>query len=109
MPWENEEGTTLFPMWSNPPGTFSLSTWVGAEEIFLTVTDGCGFEATDSVEVEYNIPEIVVDVPSTLDVLCNDPFSITASATGSGAVQLQLAEWQYVVELGADVELDDQQ
>ena len=82
--WENEEGTTLFPMWSNPPGTFSLSTWVGAEEIFLTVTDGCGFEATDSVEVEYNIPEIVVDVPSTLDVLCNDPFSITASATGSG-------------------------
>ena len=81
--WEDEDGNNLFPSWWDP-SILSLSTWAGAEEVFLTVTDGCGFEATDSVEVEYNIPEIIVDVLSTVEVLCNDPFSITASATGSG-------------------------
>jgi gliding motility-associated-like protein len=81
--WEDEDGNNLFPSWWDP-SILSLSTWAGAEEVFLTVTDGCGFEATDSVEVEYNIPEIIVDVLSTVEVLCNDPFSITASAAGSG-------------------------
>jgi gliding motility-associated-like protein len=80
--WEDETGNDLFPWFD--PSELSLSTWSGAQEVFLTVTDGCGFEATDSIDVVYNIPAIVTDVPLSLDVLCNDPFSVSASASGTG-------------------------
>lgn len=81
--WEDQDGNNLFASWFDP-SILSLSTWQNADEIFLTVTDACGMEATDSVEVTYNIPALVVTVDEEINVLCNDPFSITASATGEG-------------------------
>jgi gliding motility-associated-like protein len=79
--WEDQDGNNLFASWFDP-SILSLSTWQNADEVFLTVTDACGIEATDSVEVTYNIPALVVTVDTAINVLCNDPFSITASATG---------------------------
>ncbi len=79
--WEDQNGTNLFASWFDP-SILSVSTWLNADEIFVTVTDACGMEAMDSVEVTYNIPPLVVTVDDTVNVFCNDPFSITASATG---------------------------
>ena len=81
--WEDQDGNNLFASWFDP-SILSLSTWQNADEVFLTVTDACGMEVTDSVEVTYNIPALVVTVDEEINVLCNDPFSITASATGEG-------------------------
>ena len=79
--WEDQNGTNLFASWFDP-SILSVSTGLNADEIFVTVTDACGMEAMDSVEVTYNIPPLVVTVDDTVNVFCNDPFSITASATG---------------------------
>ncbi|MDA1336260.1 MAG: choice-of-anchor L domain-containing protein [Bacteroidetes bacterium] len=80
--WEDQDGNNLWPSWWDP-SILTLSTWANADEVFLTVTDGCGFEATDSVEVEYNIPPIEITVEEEVEVLCNDPFTVPASATGT--------------------------
>ena len=81
--WEDQDGNNLFASWFDP-SILSLSTWQNADEVFVTVTDACGMELTDSVEITYNIPPIVVTVDEQIDVLCNDPFNITAAATGTG-------------------------
>jgi gliding motility-associated-like protein len=81
--WEDQNGTNLFASWFDP-SILSVSTWLNADEIFVTVTDACGMEAMDSVEVTYNIPTLEVTVDDAVNVFCNDPFSITASATGEG-------------------------
>ena len=81
--WEDQNGTNLFASWFDP-SILSVSTWLNADEIFVTVTDACGMEAMDSVEVTYNIPPLAITVDDAVNVLCNDPFSITASATGEG-------------------------
>ena len=81
--WEDQDGNNLFPSWFDP-SIIGLSTWQNADEVFVTLTDACGLEATDSLEITYNIPPVVVTVDEQVDVLCNDPFSITASATGTG-------------------------
>lgn len=78
--WTDEDGGNLWG-WGN---TLNLWTGSGANEVFVTVSDGCGFEAVASVPVEYDIPELIVNVPATVDVLCNDPFTVTASADGTG-------------------------
>jgi gliding motility-associated-like protein len=79
--WEDEDGGNLFPDWWDP-SLLILNTWANAQEVFVTVTDGCGFEATDSIEVSYNIPPIAITVDDVVTVLCNDPFQVPASATG---------------------------
>ena len=76
--WEDQDGSNLWG-WN----TLFLNTWQNADEIFVTVTDGCGFEAVDSVPIEYDIPPINITVDDQVDVLCNDPFTVPASATGS--------------------------
>lgn len=79
--WTDEEGVGL-AWW--PMSNIDIFTWMGVEEVFLTLTDGCGFEVMDSIEVEYNIPPIEITVEESVDVLCNDPFTVTATADGTG-------------------------
>ena len=80
--WEDQEGTNLWPSWWDP-SILTLSTWANADEVFVTLTDGCGFEVTDSIEIGYNIPPIIITVDDAVTVLCNDPFAIPASANGT--------------------------
>lgn len=81
--WSDQNGDNLWGSWFDP-SQLDLSTWVGADEVFITLTDGCGFEVMDSIEVEYNIPPIEITVEESVDVLCNDPFTVTATADGTG-------------------------
>ena len=80
--WEDQDGTNLWPSWLDP-SILTISTWANADEVFVTLTDGCGFEVTDSIEIEYNIPPIEITVDDAVTVLCNDPFTIPASANGT--------------------------
>jgi gliding motility-associated-like protein len=82
--WEDQDGNEIFPSWWFGPGTVELSTWMNVEEVFVTVTDACGFVAMDSIDVTYNIPPIVVDVPAVVDAICNQPFNVVATAEGQG-------------------------
>ena len=77
--WADQDGVNLWG-WGNG---LTIYTWNGADEVFVTVSDGCGFEATSSVPIEYDIPALDIAVPATVAVLCNDPFTVAASATGS--------------------------
>ncbi len=81
--WTDEDGGNLWGSWFDP-SQLDLNTWVGADEVFITLTDGCGFEVMDSIDVEYNIPPIEITVEESVDVLCNDPFTVTANVDGSG-------------------------
>ncbi len=80
--WEDQDGGNLWGSWFDP-SQLDLSTWAGADEVFVTLTDGCGFEVQDSIDIEYNIPPIEITVDETVDVLCNDPFTVSASASGT--------------------------
>ena len=82
--WEDEDGAPLFPSWWFGPNTVELSTWMNVQEVFLTVTDACGFVAMDSIDVTYNIPPIEIDAPAVVDAVCNQPFSVVANAEGQG-------------------------
>ena len=66
--WSDQNGDNLWGSWFDP-SQLDLSTWVGADEVFITLTDGCGFEVMDSIEVEYNIPPIEITVEESVDVL----------------------------------------
>lgn len=79
--WSDQDGANLWPSWWDP-SILTLSTWANADEVFVTLTDGCGFEVVDSIEVEYNIPSIEITVDDEVTVLCNDPFTVAASASG---------------------------
>ena len=81
--WTDQDGGNLWGSWFDP-SQLDLNTWVGADEVFITLTDGCGFEVMDSIDVEYNIPPIEITVEESVDVLCNDPFTVTATADGTG-------------------------
>ena len=80
--WEDQDGGNLWGSWFDP-SQLDLSTWAGADEVFVTLTDGCGFEVQDSIDIEYNIPPIEITVDESVDVLCNDPFTVAATASGT--------------------------
>jgi gliding motility-associated-like protein len=79
--WYNQDGANLWG-WMN---TVSVSSWSNADFVYVDVTDGCGFVSTDSIEIQLNVPALVVDVPSTMSVLCNQPFDLEAIVSGGSA------------------------
>lgn len=81
--WTDHNGSTLFPTWFDP-GQLDLSYWSLAEQVFVSVTDGCGYEAQDSIDISYDVPPIVIFVDTLVEVGCDEPFSITATADGLG-------------------------
>jgi gliding motility-associated-like protein len=78
--WTNENGQALFG-WQN---TLWMSLWSNAEEINVEVTDGCGFTATTNAPVTYIVPDLIVNVPSEIEVLCNSQYTIEPDVTGEG-------------------------
>jgi gliding motility-associated-like protein len=75
--WTDDQGFNLWG-WDN---IVSVST-SNAGWVHVEVEDECGFIATDSVEIVVNAPELFVDAPETLNVLCGEPYSVTAVASG---------------------------
>ncbi|MCB0762227.1 MAG: choice-of-anchor L domain-containing protein [Flavobacteriales bacterium] len=75
--WYDDNGSNLFG-WT----TLWFSTWSGSEEVYVEVTDGCGFTATDMINVDLDIPELIVEMDPELTVLCNDPFTLVPDIVG---------------------------
>lgn len=80
--WTNEDGTNLFG-WQN---SLWVSTWTGANEVNVEVTDGCGFVATANSPVTYETPDLILDVPEVIEVDCNSQFTINPDVTGTGQI-----------------------
>jgi gliding motility-associated-like protein len=76
--WTSPDGWDLWG-WEN---TLFYSSWNGEGYCYVTVEDQCGFTATDSILIEMNSPPLVVDIPSTMQVECNDNFTVEAIVTG---------------------------
>lgn len=59
-------------------------------EVFLNVTDACGIEATDSIQVNIVNPPFTVSIGDDIDASCIDETEITADVQGgSGGFQYQ--------------------
>ncbi|NNE55285.1 MAG: hypothetical protein HKN32_04650, partial [Flavobacteriales bacterium] len=76
--WYAQDGTNLWG-WEN---TLWFSTWTGATEVWVDVEDGCGFVASDMINVTLDIPALIVDVDETLSVLCNASFTVNPEVSG---------------------------
>jgi subtilisin-like proprotein convertase family protein len=98
--WEDQDGNALFASWLDP-SILSLSAWQNVEEVFVTVTDACGMEASDSVAVLYNVAPIEIEVQDTVLAECESVISIQAEATGNG-----LLNYAWYSEAGAVVDTD---
>ena len=70
--WSDEDGVNLFG-WEN---SLFYSTWSGAEQIVVEVEDGCGFTATDTVDVILDVPQLEVELLDPLEVGCNESFTL---------------------------------
>jgi len=79
--WEDQNGATLFGFGNS----LFYSTWQGADQIHVTVTDGCGFEEIVILEVTLNVPELILVQEEEMTVLCNDPFVIAPEVSGGQA------------------------
>jgi len=79
--WEDENGTNLWG-WEN---TLWYNTWQGASEVVVNVEDGCGFTASDVINVNLDIPALIVDIPEEMIVLCNADFTVDPDVSGGQA------------------------
>jgi gliding motility-associated-like protein len=79
--WYNQDDQNLWG-WGN---SLWYSSWNGGGQVFAQVTDGCGFTAVDSINVNLNVPELIVTMPTEMAVPCNSQFTVTAATTGGMA------------------------
>lgn len=79
--WENEQGNNLFGFGNS----LFFGSWQNAEWIIVTLEDGCGFTVQDSVEVTFNVPELILDMDEEMTVLCGENFTISPSVSGGQA------------------------
>ena len=89
--WYDQDGGNIASSWW-APSEVNLQVWQGVEMLYVTVTDACGFEETDSVEVTYDIPELIVDLDPVLEVLCNENFTVGPMVMGAGPFNYQWFE-----------------
>lgn len=79
--WTDEDGNNLFG-WGN---SLFYGSWNGEGQVNVTVTDGCGLTASDVINVDLNVPDLIVNVPASIDVTCNTPYVFTVNPTGGEA------------------------
>ena len=75
--WINDDG---FNLWGFD-NQVSISSW-DAGMLYLELEDGCGFVATDSIEITVNAPPLLLTVPASVITGCGQPFQIVAQASG---------------------------
>jgi gliding motility-associated-like protein len=75
--WVDDDGGNLWG-WFN---TLWVSAWNGSNGVNVTVTDGCGFTATDAVDVTFTFPELIIE-QEPLEVTCGTEFTIDPTVSG---------------------------
>ena len=92
--WSDQNGDNLWESWFDP-SQLDLSTWVGADEVFITLTDGCGFSMA-SIEVSTTSRPLKSRWRKAL-TCCATSFTVTATdGTGRSST---LVQWQQLVGL----------
>jgi gliding motility-associated-like protein len=79
--WLDENGNNLFG-WGN---TLFYGSWNGEGQVIAQITDGCGFVEQDMINVELNVPDLIVTAPATFAAPCNVMTSLNINATGGQA------------------------
>lgn len=74
--WEDENGNNL---WGWMGSLWYDGMWEGDGLVSVTVTDGCGLTATDTLTVEF--PPVTFSVPDTVYANCVDPITLTPIVT----------------------------
>ena len=85
--WQDQNGNNLFGF----EGSLFYGTWQGASEIHLVVTDGCGFEESASIDVDLNVPELVIEMPEEIFTGCEQPISATPVVSGGEQPYVQFS------------------
>ncbi len=80
--WTDENGQLLFS-WTNT--SLDVSTWMGVSSVTLTVEDECGLTGSATINVDVDVPDMIIDLDPAYDVSCNVPFSITPTVNGGQA------------------------
>lgn len=75
--WTDQFGNTMFGLGN----TLFLSTWDGASEVTVSVTDACGFTASNTINIELNVPELFV-VSDDVQVACDEDVEACVTASG---------------------------
>ncbi|MCB0762762.1 MAG: choice-of-anchor L domain-containing protein, partial [Flavobacteriales bacterium] len=78
--WYNEDDANLWGFGN----TLWVSTWTGADEVNVEVTDQCGFTSVATAPVTYDIPDLEVDFPETMEFLCNENFTLSPDIISGG-------------------------
>lgn len=80
--WTDEDGQMLFS-WTET--SLDVSTWMGVTSVTLTVEDECGLTGSATINVDVDVPDMIIDLDAAYDVNCNVPFSITPTVNGGQA------------------------
>ena len=75
--WYTDTGANLWG-WNN---SVTYWAWNGADSVYVDVTDGCGFTATNGVEVTMNVPELILDYED-ITALCLEDFTVDPGVSG---------------------------
>lgn len=79
--WTDQDGNGL----GGFGNSLFYSSGQGAEQIIITVEDGCNFVATDTIDVELTIPELSVSLEPETTVLCGENFTVSPEVDGGQA------------------------
>ncbi len=85
--WQDQNGNNLFGF----ENSLFYGTWQGASEIHLVVTDGCGFEESAFINVDLNVPELVIEMPDEIVTGCEQPISATPIVSGGEQPYVQFS------------------
>ena len=80
--WTDEDGQML-SSWTET--SLDVSTWMGVTSVTLTVEDECGLTGSATINVDVDVPDMIIDLDAAYDVSCNVPFSITPTVNGGQA------------------------
>jgi gliding motility-associated-like protein len=87
--WTNSQGWNLWG-WDN---TLFYNSWNGEGYCYVEVEDMCGFTEMDSIYIDINTPPMVIDAPTTMQVNCNDNFTIPTTVTGGDGLYWYSWSW----------------
>gem|GEM_PF-1933943 len=94
--WTNQDGQVL-------SGNSDFFLFQVQQELFVTVTDGCGVESTTEIPINTDVLPLTVEVPEEINV-CEGEHTIEAIIEGNDPINISWFD-QFFNTLGTDSEL----